>query len=608
MNDSLQGDNVDDDLRRAPGPRRRAADRRGRQPDRHLLRLELDARRADRARQGCGSSARCAGGGSTSSRSAPLNPDGSQAIDDNRIEQLHGQGHVADDGQHPHLVPVQPQPQGPLPPPRLAVSVRRGQGDAAAGPAGAELRRAVQPRGRQARWWSTRRFGRMWGVFPSRYQDEVRPTDIAIRDVGALHAHQRRRDAVAQPEPPLPGQRHLQLLPATRPGPARTTSRSALQMSWERMAYDRIRNGDILLELRDGVPFQAPARQHARSTRTTAEHVGRVPAGPLGDRPRHHQRRRAHRRRQRLPAGAVEPGRHLRRRARLPARPTSSTSRSTSRRASASPTTCSATAGPRSRPTTAASTTSSAREIAEAVNPNALATQTVAWTDANGNLRLDPGSSARSPASPRGLFPTVDHGRRPALQRRDQRRRRAPAGQQPRRRRSATTAASTVTASASSIAPGRPRPTRRSPHLRRSESGQTQSITIYNLRPEFGTLRDRFITNVDVLESDYDGVHVRRPEADVEPLADAGRPDAPAATRASTTAAPTRRPAPSTAADAQQPELPDQPRRRLGVHRPAVDVRAVGQLPAAVGHHVLRQVHGPRRRPADRTNVFSFTV
>ena len=33
-----------------------------------------------------------------------------------------------------------------------------------------------------------------------------------------------------------------------------------------------------------------------------------------------------------------------------------------------------------------------------------------------------------------------------------------------------------------------------------------KEITIYKLRPEFGTLRDRYITNVDALESDYDGV------------------------------------------------------------------------------------------------------
>ena len=36
--------------------------------------------------------------------------------------------------------------------------------------------------------------------------------------------------------------------------------------------------------------------------------------------------------------------------------------------------------------------------------------------------------------------------------------------------------------------------------------GQTQSITLYKLLPQYGTLQNRVITNVDVLESDYNGV------------------------------------------------------------------------------------------------------
>ena len=38
------------------------------------------------------------------------------------------------------------------------------------------------------------------------------------------------------------------------------------------------------------------------------------------------------------------------------------------------------------------------------------------------------------------------------------------------------------------------------------ESGQVQTITIYSLRPEFITARDRYISNVDVLRSTYNGV------------------------------------------------------------------------------------------------------
>ena len=59
--------------------------------------------------------------------------------------ELHGQGVVADRQQHQDVVPVQSQSQVPLPPPGRALSLRRGQGLAAAGSAGAELRRPVQP-------------------------------------------------------------------------------------------------------------------------------------------------------------------------------------------------------------------------------------------------------------------------------------------------------------------------------------------------------------------------------------------------------------------------------------------------------------------------------
>src|SRR5690606_20530790 len=47
-------------------------------------------------------------------------------------------------------------------------------------------------------------------------------------------------------------------------------------------------------------------------------------------------------------------------------------------------------------------------EIVEVSNRNALATQNVAWNDANGNLALDPGELGDIPAFTAGLFPTVD--------------------------------------------------------------------------------------------------------------------------------------------------------------------------------------------------------
>ena len=98
-----------------------------------------------------------------------LNPDGSQAIDDNRIPQFRRQGDVADDADHPHLLPVQQEHQRSLPSPRRAVPVRRGQGDQLQNqPAQNYVAQYNHVLGRG--WCSTPRFGRMWGVFPARYQ------------------------------------------------------------------------------------------------------------------------------------------------------------------------------------------------------------------------------------------------------------------------------------------------------------------------------------------------------------------------------------------------------------------------------------------------------
>ena len=123
------------------------------------------------------------------------------------------------------------------------------------------------------------------------------------------------------------------------------------------------------------------------------------------------------------------------------------------------------------------------------------------------------------------------------------------------------------------------------------ESGQTQSITIYNLRPEFITARDRVINNVEFLQSDYDGVQFdfqKRMSNRWQMLAGLSL-QTPQRLRPQRHLHRRR---------LQQPELVAQPRRRLGVHRPAVGGDAVGQLPVPLGHDGLGQVHRSRRRPA----------
>ena len=230
---------------------------------------------------------------------------------------------------------------------------------AAAGPAGAELRRPVQPCDRQHDG-GRRALRPDVGPVPEPVSGGGRPGRHRPARHGALHPRQRRRENSRQSEPPLPVQRDATVLQATTCSAARTTSRSALQMSREQMVYDRIRNGDILLELRDGVGVPGAASRirpivsdHSMKTwgvflqdrwvigRATIN-VGVRLDGVAGWLPE-----------QSSPAGtyvgaAVVPGDR-----------TSTISRSTSRRASASPSTSSATARPRSRPTTAASTTSS---------------------------------------------------------------------------------------------------------------------------------------------------------------------------------------------------------------------------------------------------------
>jgi hypothetical protein len=100
------------------------------------------------------------------------------------------------------------------------------------------------------------RFGRMWGTFPTRYQSEVQPTDIAIRDVVRFT-----RINAAETQSLNPNHRWQfnvslnQYRDNFAGGPH--DFKLGVQISREKMDYDRIRNGDLFLELRDGVPFQA---------------------------------------------------------------------------------------------------------------------------------------------------------------------------------------------------------------------------------------------------------------------------------------------------------------------------------------------------------------
>jgi hypothetical protein len=145
-------------------------------------------------------------------------------------------------------------------------------------------------------------------------------------------------------------------------------------------------------------------------------------------------------------------------------------------------------------------------EIAQAANPNALVNQAVAWTDRNGNRALDAGELGAFTGFPRGLFPSVDGGAsRPYSEEIN-------AGVE---QQLANNFAVGVSYHRRQHRDGlgvldRARtPDTYSPVPRAYVdpiSGQPQTITIYNLQPEFITARDRYISNPGFLESDYDGV------------------------------------------------------------------------------------------------------
>ena len=321
MNDSMQGENVDDDLRRRLGSAAGQQSGAAGNPidisydwsstlggpivrDRLWFFGALRRWRLDQFQIGA------------------VNPDGSQAIDDNRIDNYMGKVtwqattntrasfmfnrnlknrfHRRDS---PYLFVED-----------LATTLQ----DQPAQNYVAQVNQVVGQRG-----VFDARFGRMWGEFPSRYQEGRHRHRRPRR--GALHAHQRRGDPVAQPQPSLPGECQLQLLRAQHGRHARLQGRRAAVVGADGLRPPPQRRHPARAARRRRLP--GPDRQYPDRLGSQHGDVGRLPAGSLDDRPRHHQRRRAARWRLRLPARAVEPGRHLRRRTVVPARPTSTTTR-----------------------------------------------------------------------------------------------------------------------------------------------------------------------------------------------------------------------------------------------------------------------------------------
>ncbi|MCA1586801.1 MAG: TonB-dependent receptor, partial [Acidobacteria bacterium] len=347
------------------------------------------------------------------------------------------------------------------------------------------------------------RFGRMWGIFPVRFQPEVRPTDIAVRDVVRFT-----RVNAIETQSLNPNERYQANAAASYflddAGAGVHDLKVGVQLSWERVQYERIRNGDYFLELQDGVPFQA----QLSNTPINSDHrlqtwgvflqdrwvVGRatINAGVRMDGVK------AYLPAQSSPAGNFVEARSF---------------------AQTDVFEFGFNIAPRlgisydlfGNGRTAAKAyygrfyNQFGSELAEAANPNAIANQFVSWTDRNGNLALDAGELGTFTGFPRGLFPTVSSdASRPYSEEFN-----VGVDQQ---------LASNLALSVSyhrrlhrdglGILDRARTPDTYSP-IERSFTdvdGQVRSITIYNLRPEFITARDRYISNVASLTSDYDGV------------------------------------------------------------------------------------------------------
>jgi hypothetical protein len=350
------------------------------------------------------------------------------------------------------------------------------------------------------------RFGRMWGVFPNRFQREVGPDDISLQDITRFQRFNAANENFENPNHRYQANATMSYF-TDRMGSGSHDFKVGLQMSWEKMGYDRTRNGDITLEMRDGVPFRAALA----NTPVNSDHrletwavfaqdrwsVGRLTLN-LGVRLDGVQ---AYLPAQSSPAGSWVGERSFDR------QDVFGFDGSIAPRAGLSydlfgngRTAVKAYVG--------RFYNQFGSQIAEAVNRNGVTTVFVPWTDLNNNRRHDPGelNLASFTGFPAGLFPQVDSdANRPYSDEFnagiDHQLLRDFAVSVSYHRRQHRDGLGLI---------DRARPAGAYTPVQRTYTdrarGGSQTITVYNLDPALVSRRDRFITNVDILESDYDGV------------------------------------------------------------------------------------------------------
>jgi hypothetical protein len=432
-----------------------------------------------------------------------FNPDGSQAIDDNRIRNFMGKGtwQVSQSAKASLLLNknINDRFHRRNPPYLIVEDKATGLQEQPAQNYLAQWNQVVGTRG-----ILDARFGRMWGIFPFRFQKDVRPTDIAIRDQVRLT-----RINSVETQSDNPNERYQAAISASYfLQSARTGThdfKAGVQFSRERVQYLRIRNGDYFLELRDGAPFQAVLS----NTPIDSDH--RLNTWGLFLQDRWSIGRAT------INAGVRMDGVD----AYLPAQ-SSPAGAFVGERSFGKTDVFSFPFDIAPRLGVSYDLLGNGRtaikayygrfynqfgsQIAEATNPNAIVDVAVSWTDSNGNLALDAGELGAFTGFPRGLFPTVESAAtRPyseefnvGVEHQLGRDMAISASYHGRHHRNGLGILDRARGAEAYTPVAR---TYTDPI-----TGQTQSITIYSLRPEFINARDRYISNVELLRSDYNGV------------------------------------------------------------------------------------------------------